>query len=110
MRTENGGRTRCRNGLQQGAPDTPGFTAAWNRHNQLAYFENGRNCERHGLAGNVLELPKPSFGELLLPAFRIERDDLHGFRIVEIRFRWIIKGEVSVFPYSEQAKLWIRGT
>src|SRR5271155_5640494 len=105
MSAKDGCRASCGDGVFERAPDTLSLAAPWDGNNQLGHLEHRWNRQRESPLRNIFEPLEPTFGQLLLPACRIERNYFHRVRIVEVCLGRIVKRQVSVFADSQQTEL-----
>src|SRR5579863_9260323 len=82
-----------------------GLANSWNRHNQLGYAKERRDCKCHGLRRDFVCTFEPTFRNLLPLAVVVQIHDLHVKRIIEICDAGIVECKMSVFSNAQQTKL-----
>src|SRR6476646_7453888 len=85
----------------QATSDSLCLSSIRNNTKQLASLQNLLNGHRNGLTRNRLEVPKPSFTDLLSAARLIEID--HEIRLLGFKVgRRIIKSQMAIFTKAQE--------
>ena len=82
-----------------------GLARLGNDHEETARGEQRRDRHRYRVRGDVVDRREVTLPHLLAARRRVERDDLHRFRIVEVGDGGIVEREVTVLPYAGTAQV-----
>src|ERR1700744_4085802 len=78
------------------------FRLSFSRHytDDMPALQQGRYRQRERMLGDCRQGQKASVVHLLLPATRIQRNNLYCLRIMKISYRRIIESNMIVFSYA----------
>src|ERR1017187_5364189 len=107
MSAENCSGAQGRDRFLKRAPHDCRFAASRNRDDQLWHSEYCRDGHADRALGNRFKAVEPALGHLLRAAGRIQLDDLHVARVIEIGNGWIHEREMPVFADTQQTEFWI---